>query len=98
MNFAERHAEWLAQLTPEQQAEKAARYEAFKAEAAALEIKIEAMRATRGAAVAKMATASSLTPGLVMPSPESVGLQENMLLWTRLYYDPAVNDYGGGDV
>ena len=30
--------------------------------------------------------------GAVVPSPASVGLEENQLLWTRLYYDRAVDN------
>lgn len=92
MSFAERHAEWLAQFTPEQRAEKAARYEAFKAEAAALELRLETIRAARGAVVSKIETAA-LALNLIIPSPERVGLAENQLAWSHLYYDRAINDY-----
>lgn len=36
-SFEEQHAAWLAQFTPKERAEKAARYEAFKVKAAAIE-------------------------------------------------------------
>ena len=92
-NFDLKHNAYRASLTAEQRAAADERYEAFKAEAAAIERKIEVIRAKREreGVVAKMET-TALTPGVRIPSPESVGLQENMLLWTHLYYDAAIDN------
>lgn len=98
-SFEERHAAWLAQFTPEQRAEKTARYEAFKAKAAAIEAELRAYRADKekrraaGEVEVNPYGSGTVCKGFHVPSPAAVRLEDNLAYYYRIYYDPAVNNY-----
>lgn len=98
-SFEEQHAAWLAQFTPEERAEKTARYEAFKIKAAAIEAELRAYRAEKekrraaGEVEVNPYGSGTVCKGFNVPSPKETGYAENMAYYYRLYYDPAVNNY-----